>query len=74
MTKSGHRISAGQRKSSERHPWLEVLEALPAHAVADLMAGYAAVYGDAPDVARMLVGYLPAGDPARKAMATGLLS
>jgi hypothetical protein len=42
------------------------------------MAGYAAVFpytrADAPDVARMLVEHLPADDPARKAMATGLFS
>lgn len=78
MTKSSPDISAEQRNSSTRHPWLEVLEVSPAQAVADLMAGYAAVFpytrADAPDVARMLVGHLPADDPARKAMATGLFS
>lgn len=61
-----------------KHPWLAVLEASPQQAVADLMAGYAAVFpytrADAPDVARMLVGHLPDDDPARKAMATGLFT
>jgi hypothetical protein len=78
MTESSLDISAEQRNSLTRHPWLEVLEASPADAVADLMADYAAVFpytrADAPDVARMLVGHLPADDPARKAMATGLFS
>jgi hypothetical protein len=74
MTESSPDISAEQRNSSTRHPWLKVLEFRPQQAAADLLAGYAAVYGDAPDVARMLVGHLPADDPARKAMATGLFS
>lgn len=67
-----------KQEEHPKHPWLAVLEASPQQAVADLMAGYAAVFpytrADAPDVARMLVGHLPADDPARKAMATGLFS
>lgn len=67
-----------KQEEQPKHPWLAVLEASPQQAVADLMAGYAAVFpytrADAPDVARMLVGHLPADDPARKAMATGLFS
>jgi hypothetical protein len=67
-----------KQEAQPKHPWLAVLEASPQQAVADLMAGYAAVFpytrADAPDVARMLVGHLPADDPARKAMATGLFS
>jgi len=42
------------------------------------MAGYAPVFpytlADAPDVARMLIGHLPADDPAHKAMASGMIS
>lgn len=52
--------NALQQTDPVRHAWLDRLVASPAEAVADLMAGHAAVFpytrGDAPDVARMLVG------------------
>lgn len=60
----------------QRHPWLEELLASPQGAVAQLLAGRAEVFpytrADAPDAARMLVGHLPADDPARLAMASGM--
>lgn len=62
----------------QRHPWLEVLKATPEEAVADLLLGRAEVFpytrADAPDAARMLVGHLPADDPARLALASGMTS
>lgn len=67
-----------KQKGPERHPWLEALEASPEASVSDLMTGYAAVFpytrADAPDAARMLVGHLSAEDPARKALASGIMS
>lgn len=61
---------------SQGHPWLEALQASPEGAVTDLLLGRAAVFpytrADAPDAARMLVGHLPADDPARQALASGM--
>lgn len=63
---------------AKRHPWLETLEASPDAAVTDVMAGYAAVFpytrADAPDALRMLIGHLSADDPARAALASGLMN
>ncbi|MCW1917480.1 hypothetical protein NX862_01800 [Rhodobacter sp. KR11] len=60
-----------------RHPWLAKLEAAPLASVSDFLAGYADVRPfnrvDAPDAATMLVGHLPADDPAREALGAGLL-
>lgn len=62
----------------QRHPWLEVLQASPDDAVAGLMLGLASVFpyarADAPDAVRMLMGHLPADDPARLALAAGISS
>lgn len=61
----------------QRHPWLKAVEATPFEAVRDLLAGYALVFpytrADAPDAARMLFGPLPPDDPARHALAEGVI-
>lgn len=70
-------MTVGTHSEPNRHPWLADLVASPIDAVADLMAGYADIFpftrADAPDAARMLTDHLHPDDPARDALAKGVL-